>query len=259
MPDAAVDASAVPIDALAFATPTAVTTGAGNLDTEPTATANLLELFFHRNGAIFRVGRNMPTGSWSLPTVESSLNTPDVEDGPDISGDGMTLFFIRNTTSQRDIWTSTRPSGQLWMSPIPIYELDPGGNSAAPARSRDGTMVVFERLDEPFPLWFSTIAPPNPWVMPRALTEFADGPMRAHSPMLSTDKLTIYFHASNGTNLDLYEAHRASITDPFGPPTPLPGVNTDADERDPWVSSDGKELFFASSRNGGSTIWHAQR
>ncbi len=63
---------------------------------------------------------------------------------------------------------------------------------------------------------------------------------------LSADELTIYFGSNRpggAGGYDLYKATRASATAAFGGVTPVAGVNTAADEREPRVSSDGLTLI----------------
>lgn len=69
----------------------------------------------------------------------------------------------------------------------------------------------------------------------------------AGAPRLSADELTIYFHAYGG-QVDLWSAHRNSLTDPFGNPTLLAGQNSPSGDYDPAVSADGLTLWFASTR-----------
>ena len=49
----------------------------------------------------------------------------------------------------------------------------------------------------------------------------------------------------------MFVAWRVSTTDRFSLPTPLTGLNTDADERDPWLSPDGSMFYFTSDRGNG--------
>ena len=169
--------------------------------------------------------------------MESSISTAaQSEEGPDVSGDGTTMFFIRDGTSLRDINVATRPSGQPWSGGAPVAELHPGGNTANPSVSRDGLMIVFERLDEvQYSLWQSTrMNLTASWTSPQPLTSLPiNAGFKPHSPTLSTDKLTIYFHGlgPSGKN-DIFEAHRSSPTAAFDAPTPVPGINTAAEQEE---------------------------
>jgi hypothetical protein len=72
---------------------------------------------------------------------------------------------------------------------------------------------------------------------------------------LSEDGLSLYFNMTPGageTEGDLYVARRATPGEGFGAPEPLDELNTPGDERDPWLSPDGRHLFYASSWDGES-------
>ena len=54
-------------------------------------------------------------------------------------------------------------------------------------------------------------------------------------------------------------ADRADAGAAFSSPQNLVEINGAADEADPAISADGRELFFATSRAGSSQLWHALR
>ena len=79
---------------------------------------------------------------------------------------------------------------------------------------------------------------------------------------LSEDGLALYFNLTPGsgeTKGDLYVARRLAVTDGFGDPEPLSELNSEGDDRDPWLSPDGKRLFFSSDRDGTLNIYEAVR
>lgn len=261
-PDGPEDAS-IPVDAWTFGTAEPLLPGMNTADHDPTLTSTMLELYFQRADDIWRMSRPSEASPWGMPVRDPILNASGlIDEGPDINGVGNVMFTVRDGPSQLDIQFSTRPPGTTsWQMPMPIYELDPGGRSAGPTMSRDQTLIIYERLDETFSLWFNTNVG-GVWQENLPLTEFPDGPFRPHSPFLSDDKLTLYFHAKSttGTDNDLYEAHRASPTSRFDPPTALVGVNTSRNEEDPWVSVDGRDIYFSTDRGpNGVAIWHARR
>ena len=76
------------------------------------------------------------------------------------------------------------------------------------------------------------------------------------APSVSADGLTIYWVRDvleNGgvSSADIWSATRASTSDPWGNPMRLgEGVNTEAFEGFPSVSSDGLSLYFSRSQIG---------
>ena len=75
---------------------------------------------------------------------------------------------------------------------------------------------------------------------------------------LSEDGLTLFYVTGPSSGAaDLYVASRRSTSDPFEHDTPLDDLNTPSDERDPWLSPDGRELYFSSDRSGHYDIYVA--
>ncbi|HEY5453357.1 MAG TPA: hypothetical protein VIQ54_31605, partial [Polyangia bacterium] len=56
---------------------------------------------------------------------------------------------------------------------------------------------------------------------------------------------------------DLYVAWRRSVDEEFEVAQPLDDLNTSGDERDPWLTPDGKTLYFTSDRDGTLSIYTA--
>ena len=79
----------------------------------------------------------------------------------------------------------------------------------------------------------------------------------------SANGLTAYVSSqrSGGPGgLDIFSASRASTADAFGMLTPVPGVNTNAQEYSPRISADGLKLFFTAPKgNNHSGIVAATR
>ena len=65
---------------------------------------------------------------------------------------------------------------------------------------------------------------------------------------------------ADGGVSDLFIAERTTPTAPFGSATPIANVNDSiADEQNPFLTADGLELFFNSTRNGDWELFHAVR
>jgi serine/threonine protein kinase len=92
------------------------------------------------------------------------------------------------------------------------------------------------------------------WTVPVNAGPPVNTPQREVAPCLSADGLSILFASDRpGTlgDLDLWEAKRPSIDQPFGTPVNLgPVINTPGTEDSPTLSADGRMLVFASNRSG---------
>lgn len=67
------------------------------------------------------------------------------------------------------------------------------------------------------------------------------------TPRFTEDELTVYFDGERDGGLgrfDLYTATRKSIDDDFGPPTPIPGVNSAINDFAPNLTPDGLTIIF---------------
>lgn len=70
---------------------------------------------------------------------------------------------------------------------------------------------------------------------------------REGTPHLTADELHIVFTRG----LSSFIAHRTKVSDPFGMPTVITGIDGGGEDNDPMTSRDGKWLFFTSTRAGG--------
>jgi len=79
-----------------------------------------------------------------------------------------------------------------------------------------------------------------------------DSAMTDTDPTLSPDELVIAFTSTRGgVTRDMYFATRTSKALPFDPPQPIPGNSPNTDQ-DTAFAADGCELWFASTRAGGT-------
>jgi hypothetical protein len=178
-----------------------------------------------------------------------------------LSTDGLTAYLSSSRSGGlggADIWMATRTSVSDSFGPwADLAVLGSAADEYDPAPTIDNLRLYFavEAGSGPSKMMFSD--------RPNATASFAaptpvpglDG-TDASNPTLSDDQLLIVF-ADRGSQ-DLLYALRASKDAPFGPPAPLPVVNTAAQEWEPHVR--GCELFFSSDRPeslGGSDIFRS--
>jgi hypothetical protein len=115
-------------------------------------------------------------------------------------------------------------------------------------------------------------APGAPFGPPALITELAFSDRSTVDGCLTDDGLTLFFSstpAGPSTDAsvagadgavptgDLYVAWRRSVDELFSATQPLGDLNTASDERDPWLSPDGKLLYFTSDRDGVLNIYVA--
>ena len=262
-PDDVLDA---PVDAAMLGpwdTPTLVFATTG--DDDPTLTADLRELYFNRNGDIYISTRATTALPWSTPMrVDELSSTTATETTPEITGDGLTIYITSNragTLGIGDVWVSTRATrSDPWPMPMHVSELCSTVDDAAPTPTDDQLVMV---LTSPrtagagfYDVYISERAlPTDIWAVPTNLMT-VNSSTNDYSPMLSQDRLTLYFDSGRtGVSEDLYMATRAASTDSFSTPVPIDELNTGAAESDPWVSPDGRHIYF---ERGGS-LYKSQR
>lgn len=241
--------------------------GGGQGDRQPTLSSDMLELYLVRDNMIYRAMRSSVGATWSPPEPDFSLSQSSIaDDSPALTANGLAIYFAsRRAPSQDfDLWFATRnvPQGP-WQAPRHIQELAQPPPDRGVAVTNDDLTLVFHtgNLTAQTRVMMSERIQGMPWPPPIELPALAQGPgVSPQDPMLSADKLTIYFHARDPLgNIELYEASRPSLSQPFGTPTPITELNSTRIDESPWISPDGRRMFFASDRNGTMEIWESRR
>ena len=98
-----------------------------------------------------------------------------------------------------------------------------------------------------------------PFGSPQVATDVSSPSIDA-DPFLSADGLSMYMRSTRPGTLgdgDIFIATRATTTSAFSTPVDLPNVSSPADDREPYVTNDGSELWLASSRAGSVQLFRA--
>jgi hypothetical protein len=248
-------------------------------DLGPAISKNGLSLYFQSNrpggiGAadIWVSQRTDVAAEWRLPTnLGPTINTPFTEGGPTFSRDGHWMFFNSDRPGGiggTDIWASWRAQTHDdfgWEQPV---NLGPVVNSA----SGDAVGSYFENEEAGSPLLFLSsnrpatgFAPGGPFVSaqgadgsfgPALPVIELDSPVDDMRPMIRFDGLEILLLSNRLPSIglrDLWVSVRKTVFDTWAPPVNFgPVVNSASNELTPYLSSDGRQLFFASDRPGGS-------
>ena len=237
----------------------------------PTLTADMLEIFFSRNdGADTRIwfatrpSRAMPFG---VPAVVAELTLPSADDmSPAISADGLTLWFGSNRPGgigDLDIWASTRPSrSSPWLSPTILAALNsPSKDIPRPLGQHGSVMPMSSERETPglYQMYLATRSSGSTFAAPTPVAEINSTSLNHVDGFLTDDGMALFFtQGPLGGPADLWVTWRKSTSEPFGSPVALDGINTAAyDELDSWLSPDGTQFYFTSNRSGTSQIYTA--
>jgi hypothetical protein len=198
------------------------------------------------------------------------LNSPSQDGTPLLSADGLTLYFYSTRAGglgSRDLWLSTRAdTAAAFTAPTLIAGVNSPVFDHVPWVSADELTLIWAtdraggvgRGD----IWiarrsfrsdgFSGVAPLNG----------VNSPSDETRAVLSNDGLTIYFSSDRPGgvgNRDLWVATRNDPAGTFSQVANLAGVNSTVEDTDPALSADGRELMFASARDGSIRLWRSVR
>jgi hypothetical protein len=210
------------------------------------------------------------SGTWGAPVnLGPTINTEAAEFVPAFSLDGHWMFFASDRPGGfglQDIWASWRPKIHDdfgWQTPT---NLGPGVNSAAD----DNASTYFKKKGAPQlifgsgrlggaarDLFLSNLQADGTWG-PATLIPELSSPSTENRPTIRRDGLEIFFYSDRPGGLggnDIWVATRDTVDAPWSTPVNLGApVNTSAVEQHPYLASDGKTLFFSSTRPGSAGL-----
>ncbi len=154
-----------------------------------------------------------------LKPVNLTVNTDADEDDPHPSSNNQVLYFCANPKSKFDILVAHRPAATAPWGKAQPLE------GYVPTEADDRSVFVTRENVYPQFLYYAT----------------------------RKDK--------NTKNFDLYVAvkNNPGADKVFAEPTPVQAVCTEADEMHPWLSADGKELYFSRKTKEGWRVFVTKR
>jgi len=266
MPDAMLGAFSLP-------EPISELNGAGSSEDDPTATGDLLEIYFDSDrpatgaamGDIWVAKRASTADPWDPPQLVTELASLADDTSPDISSDGLTMYFAsdRAKAGDRDLYVTTRKSrGDPWSTPVRISELSTTFEEGSAVETADRLHLVFSSgRNGSLDLFVATRAVlGGPWTNPTPIPGLSDPAFGEDQHDINADG-TIVYYVSDKTGVEhIYMATCAGPGGPCSNQQMLPVVNSaTAADVDPWVSPDGHTLLFSSSRSGNGDLYMATR
>jgi WD40 repeat protein len=230
---------------------------------------DLLQIYFVSDraeggggGDVWYAERSSRTQAFDRALLLPGVNTDAEEASPVIAADGLTLWLGSRRAGGlggMDVWRATRatleaPWGSLENeaalnspsddTPCPLAE----GGAVMPVVSdrvggRRQTFLAHRRSAE---APFDAVEPLDYLWQSGASMEDA---------FLTPDGLLLFFkRAAEGAPGDLFVTWRPSTGEAFREPLALPGVNSAADDADPFLSADQIRFFFSSDRREGGGL-----
>lgn len=239
---------------------------------DPTLTEDEREIFFSVSSElgydIWTSTREQRGDPWRAPSQVAELSTEHVDGTPEVSANGLTLYFASTrpappgvTADASHLWVSTRASrASTWGEPAFVPSPPPGEAELSPSLDVGGAWLAYA----------SSVA--GNWDLYLAYRSSPLAPWQAHAPLstLNTEAAdwdpslffgatAVVFSSRREDEGNIFEARRESTAEAFSAPVPRSELNTFAAEGDPWVSADGRRIYFFSSRGGSPTIYSASR
>jgi hypothetical protein len=245
--------------------------GAAAKTDNPSLTADLLEIFFTSergpSADIFSAERARADMPFGAPRRVDALSSEGVETSPAVMPDGLTLYWSSDRPGglgDLDVWVATRTQrGAAWSAPQNVRALSSPGKDLPRLPGQHGTIMPLSsdrQLRNYYAILFATwSAQEREFTRPEPVPELQFERASTVDGFLTDDGLTLFYVTGPAFGpADIYVAARRSTADPFEHFTPLTGINTASDERDPWLSPDGSRFYFSSDRSGPYAIYEAQ-
>lgn len=239
------------------------------LKPKDTRKAQLAQLIQHSKNA--KVQFNSPKDIF-VKNLGPTINTPYSEHSPVISQDDKILLFTSrsdNMSAQsiaqdaknkkdknlatdgqyyENIYESTRIDDENWEKPRSLSTVLNGkGHDASIQVFDNDTKLLMYRNDENGDIMYAEKSGAD-WTEPKKLNDNINSKAFESDAYITPDGRTIYFSTgkySEDGSLDIYFATRQQGGD-WGTAKPVAGINTKYDDDSPYLSKDGRTLYFAS-------------
>jgi WD40-like Beta Propeller Repeat len=233
-------------------------------DRDPFVTADGLTLYFgsNRNGGtgvdIWSASRASITSEFADPVIVTALNSKVEDTKVSMTQDMLDLTITSERNGTVDVFEATRIVATTDFGPLmtaTMANVNNGFDNEYDAALDGDGLRLYLAPDKPVPQHISMATRStraDVFAAPVELTELTSGAGDA-DPAPSLDERIIVFTSDRaGSTLggNLWYATRASSLVPFETPQPLPGVQTDANEGDAFLTADLCTLYYASAAVG---------
>jgi Tol biopolymer transport system component len=242
---------------------------------DPSMTFDELELYFMSPTGglddIWVVRRSAIGDPWGPSTLVMGLSSPQNDQSPDVSVDGLTMFFAsdRGGDGLRIYVSQRRARDTPWEQPVRVDSLGASALDESPTVDRAQLYMVFtSQRGTATERHLYAASRPDASAAWQSATELTalNSATRDTDPALFAEGRALVFASRRSSPqgipaADLFQATRSDVDSPFASPIlPLSELNAPlTSEQDPWLSQDGRHLLFASNRNGPMRIYECRR
>lgn len=244
--------------------PVAILNDPNAKDQDPSLTGDMLEIFFFSdrdgNADIWTSVRSAIDSEWTQPMPVSELNSQEIEQNPEISNDGLTIWFY----SRREpigIYFSERPGRTQPFGEPEFIAInsgsDPDSFPIAPSVDTSTLRMALSIGAATTRDLYEVVRPSitGTWGEPAFLLGVNSDNVDS-TPFLVGDGREMLFSSGRAGNGDLFWAYRDSPGLPFTRVEPLAELNDPvAFETHPHLTSDRRWLYFGSDRGGNTDIY----
>ena len=211
----------------------------------------------------------------------STINSSDHEYDPDISTDGLELYFQSPRSGgygDYDIYVAVRATtDDQWLEPMNLGPIiNSSGKEFGPNISADGLSLYFNSTrpggsgrNDLYVTTRKTVL--DPWGEPLNMGPIVNTSFHDVSPNITADGLSLFFSDWDSMGMtrrpggygrsDIWMTQRASLSEPWSSPVNLgPQLNSPLVEEAPDISNDGTVLFFCGNLSGMNwDLWFAKQ
>lgn len=230
-------------------------------------------LFFasNRSGNLdIYVSHRQSSGEWGAPEPLDGVNSSAGDYCPSALPNGGLLFVSERDDGlncgpgKADMYQTRLHPTEGWLPPEHLgCDVNSAGNEFSPSYVPAGGGMLFFSSDRTGVHGiYVSYRGSGSWQTPQPVPQLnAGGP--ALRPNVSADGREIVFDSNRGDSngSDIWYSYRSNVLADWADPVRLQdaSINSAANETRPWMSRDGRRLYFGSNRAGSSDIYVADR
>ncbi len=215
---------------------------------------------WQRNALFSMEARKQPVPFRPQP-LDPAINSEWPEYLPSLTGNEQVVVFTRRVgkgaAAQEDFFLSTKKKDQ-WQPAIPLSSINSPLNEGAQSLTLDGNAMYFVTCDKPggygsCDIYYARRIG-DQWSASENLGPPVCTPAWETQPCIAPDGMTLYFVSNRPGGKggsDIWIAQKNADGSWQKPINAGDSINTPYDEMSPFIHSDGKTLYFASSGHPG--------